>query len=321
MRLTEAVRSYNNKKGIVLSRDLVKKSGLLETADFQPASHSTHDEDDKALVLGNGGFRNYNQGVASTSAENGSVITQIYPHLTWFTADARLADAYNGGISGLLRDKGPLYAEGIGQSMDNQGFYGTVQEGKGFKGLRQIAIENGNYSVKNEDGSGTNCCSLIIVKWDRRECCFVYPKQDWEKGNLIHFKSVNSPSGKPVIVALQDSDGNEYDGYKFYSTFSLGLKVISTKNIGALLGLKNSTGYKPVKNDIRDLINSVAGFADGSTFIYGNRTAKNLCGELLDNSLTLQDREKLNIPLWADSFEKIPFILDENLTLTESYNS
>jgi hypothetical protein len=321
MRLIETVQSYNQKRGIVLSRDLIKKSALLATADFQPASHSTHDEDSKALILGNGGFRNYNQGVSSTAAEAGTVVTQIYPHLTWLTADARLADAYDGGIAGYLRDKGPLYAEGIGQSMASQGFYGTAEDANGFIGLRQIAIENGNYTIKYSNGSGNDCCSLLIVKWDRRECCFIYPKQDWKNGKMIKFKSVNSESGRPVIVALEDSDGNEYDGYKFFSTMSLGLKVISTKNVGALIGLKNTTNYKPVKNDLRDLINSVGGLADGQTFIYGNRTAKNLLGELLDDSLTMQDREKMNIPLWCDSFEKIPFALDENLTLTESYNS
>jgi Major capsid protein GP7 len=321
MRLTEVMQSYRSKKGILITRDLIRKSALLETADFQPASHADHDEEEVALSFGKGGFRNYNAGVSSTGAESGMIITQIFPHLTWLSADARLADAYDGGINGYLKKKGPLYGEGIGKSIADQGYYGDTIDAKGFSGLRQKAIVNGNYSVKNEGGAGEDCCCLMAVKWDRRECCFVYPESNWKKGKLISFKSVNSESGKPVIVALEDSDGNEYDGYKFFSTFSLGLKVISTKNVGALLGLKNSDDYKPSKNDIRDLINSIAGIADGQTFLYGNRTAKTLLGEMLDNSLTMQDRQKMNIPLWCDSFEKIPFALDETLTQTESFNS
>ncbi len=304
--LLDVSKSLHATKNAIVTQDFIKKSGLLQTMQWSKSSHGLYDKDVISGVA-DASFRKIGGGISSKSASARGIRHDLFPFAQYHTVDKAIIDGYDGGLKQYLKDKGPAFASGAGQYLAKQMFYGYEADAEGFKGVRQIALANDKY-WKPSGSAADNTSSIYVVKWDLREFCGLYSKDQY-KQSAFRIKIMNN--GEYVI-----KDGQPV--YEFYVETYLGLKSLTASNCAMIYNLKDTTNFKPTKALIDKAIRSIKGtYAD--TFIYMNSTVKGIADDNLKSTTHKAGDTEVGVPI--QSISNIRIAVDDNIVDTESNSS
>jgi len=316
--LLDAATIANSKRNMLICSDLKDVSGILATAVASPTNDGIQDIDTLNLALGAGAFRIPNKGVTVTKPQVGNMVTDLFPYSYEDSIDKFVLRKAKMSIQQWIKYLEPSINEGCAQALSGQFTYGTPISANGFKGLRQIAFENGKDRQTYGSGTGSNHTSILIVNWHPRECCVLYDPADMKGLNGKRLLQLFVKNGGNLTTLL-DGDGNPFTGYEYGGELPLGLKVMSTERIAVLSGVKDVTNYTPDATDLRWLIKTVHGKSDGKTVIYCNSDGRALLGALMDTKVNFNSNLPThNLPLFVGTVDQIPVILEDGITTTES---
>jgi hypothetical protein len=310
-----AARS-KSKTNQLLTSDLVKRSGLLRTMEFSKASHSSAGYDIE-IVSDNvveASFRAYGAGISSVDPKSHEVTHQLKPFSVYHKVDAAYIANYEGGLSQYLIDKAPQIAEGAGQKLATQMFYGS--DTSGFEGLRQIAIKNNNKSgvtvcfkpAGAAASSGTT--SIYCVRWDPREMCGLYKDGAFQRGAFM-IKVMNG--GNPV--SKEDSDGNTYYVYEFAFETYLSLKNLSNIAVSMVYNLKDASTFYPTLALMRKAKRAVRGMRD-NTYFYVNSFGQGLIDDNVSTTI-YRDPNDTEAARELETVSGIRIVIDDNISSDE----
>jgi hypothetical protein len=299
--------------GTEMLQSLEKYSGLIETGLAHAASHNEYDVQKVMTGLATASFVEINGTVTPSSNTSILVKTPVKHTVVYDKIDSILAESHPNGTAGYIADELPGYLETLSQKNGLQAVYGTAVDGAGFKGLREIAIENSNYTSIGLDTT-TNYFSILVVKWDKR-CSWIFNAA----------KAVSNPLGlfrykllSEQMTSSDTSTGEETLAMPMLTYADLSLKCVDSTNVYALVNGKLGTN-DVTADDLKTAINAVKGTA-ANTVIYCNRNGLSSIEKLID--------AKLNIPpdfegyqSIATMFNRIPVVLEENLLDTEAFVS
>lgn len=304
---------FREKNGVVVTQDLMRKSGLLRTMNFEQSSHGKQDKWDKFRKLPSGAWRQVNAGFANTEGSSLAGTIDLHPFGGIETADVLIADDEPGGITAYARRKAPGYVEGYGQKMAASLIYGTAVDGNAPMGLRQYAITNGRATPVYGSGTGSDYTCIIAVKWDPMGFTGLYNQENFSDG-LFTPQILNG--GQPKTIT--DADGNKFLGYEMSIQAMFGLKMLTPSNIAILTGVKNVNNYRPTASQIDDLLSSIQASAnDGRSFVYMRGSMARMLGNLRgDPVAAAQDGGKVVRAI--TDWDGVPFIVDDNITQTEN---
>lgn len=318
--LLDAATVARASRNIVICNDLKDVSGILATAVASPTNDGIQDVDTMNLALGAGAFRIPNKGVSITRPQVGNVVTDLFPYSYEDKIDKFVLRKAKMTIQQWIKYLEPSINEGAAQALSSQLVYGTSTSANGFKGLRQIALENGADRQTYSSGSGEAHTSILIVNWHPRECTLLYDPADMKGLNGKRLLSLFVKNGGNLTTLL-DSDDNPFTGYEYGGELPLGLKVMSTERVAVLTGVKDVTNYTPDAADLRWLIQKVHGKSDGKTVIYCNSDGRALISSLMDTKVTYGSNLPVhNLPLFVGTVDQIPVILEDGITTTESFD-
>ena len=313
--LLQVAKSYRSATGIIITQDLIKKSGILQTMYFVKSSNGAYDIADVAATLPSGEFRKINAGITPSDMDSEMLQIDLFPFSALHQVDKAIAEKYKGGLNQYIKDKSPGYAEGLGQGFAAQCIYGWGSDANGFEGLRQIAIKNSKVVDTYSSGTGNTYSCILAVKWDRNVCTGLFDETDMKAGKI--FVPVIENNGKVVWVADPNDATKKKPVYQFATESFFGMKVLSISNVAVLLGVENVTNYKPTAADLDAILDMVKAEEDGSTFLYMNRTSRGLIDDLKTEKLQLGAKDT-EFEARLKTFHGIPIMIDENITQTEA---
>ena len=311
--LLNVVKSYKTNKGIIIAQDLICRSGIMRTMFFGKASNDSYDLVDIAASLPAGSFRLPGAGYSVSNPTSAMQQIDLFPFGAFHQLDANLVKRYKGGLGQYIKDKSPGYAEGLGQSFSAQLVYGFGKDANGFKGLRQIAIENSKNVTAGTAGSGSGSvyATILFVKWHREACTGLFNEVNFKSGKL--FIPTIENNGKIVWIADPNDATKKMPVYQFATEADFGIKVLSTNNVYAITGLKNASTFEVTLKQLKSALRAIKAETDGSTFIYCNSEGARQID--LVNPAPQQSVDTL------DKFNKVPIVIDDNITQTEAWNA
>jgi len=247
-------------------------------------------------------WRQYNKGVPKSKSRVRNVDEIIGMLEAYAEVDKDLV-----GLSGdpkmfrLLEDA--AFLESMNQEMAATTIYGSVADTDQFVGLtpryNSIGTDKtlSSYNVVSGGGSGADNTSIWFVTWSPMTTFAVYPRGS--KGGFTR-----TDKGQET---LQDSDGNNYEGYRTHYKWDMGLVVKDWRYNARVCNI-----------DVSDLTPDVSSGADimqlmitalyrmpsfpkmGRTVVY--------CNSTILEYLHQQAREKSNVNLTLDNVDGKPIV-------------
>ena len=311
--LEELYKAKRIGKAIITPQDLKAVTGILDTMEFNKSSHGVYDLVDVASIIPAGSFRKINGGMAVSDGSSELDKIDLFPFGAIHQVDSAIVKDYPGGIQGYVRDKTTLYSPGLAKSFETALAYG---DDDGFKGLKEIATNNGKSTPTNGSGTGSVYTSIIAVKWDKNLCTGLFNEKALKKGIFIP-KILNG--GKIIYVDVFDaagaSTGKKKPVYQFAIEQNFGLKVIGTTQIATLTGIKNVASYLPTAAMIDDLLDSINAEAD-NTFLYMRRTTRTLIKKLKTDKVSYNNEGKIGKKV--TEYDDIRIVISSQITHVET---
>ena len=290
--------------------DLIKASGILQTAAVADASHGISHKYKLLNAIPAGAFRNIGEGIIPTSLSTDRAKIDLWNLSTLIQEDFKEFDNYPGGKAGWLADNLSAYLEGMGQTAAKQIIYGTDStfgSQKGFVGLRQYAKAYGN--VINLSGASGSSTSILATRWDPANGASLRRNG---MGNLINVMDITPTT--PTTVTTDTSTNKQLPVYQWLLDAYMALVVTSKKSVAAI-GQIDST-HKPTVQNMNDLVNKIYA-ASGQKVIYCNLEGYNYISALKDakyNLFTESNNYDDQLGFWRG----VPIVIDENIVSTET---
>lgn len=316
--LRDLVVSYAGKSATVetVLSHLLKKSGILKTAQAIPANYNIYHKYAKVDALPSFSVGGLNQDLTSETAHSNLLTQQLASVDAIQTQYKKQLDNYPGGPRKFFEDQYLPFIAAWGQAASKSIVYGTSGLGNvgGTIGLHQIAAAYGNVIV--ETGTSGSTTSIFAVKYDPQTCGILFNPQTAASGNLLSVKPILG--GQPYSEVINDggSDQSQKMVYGVSYESSIGFLSASKYDVAAYTRIQDDTGDVPVADNVDELIDMVHG-DEGSTFLYCNRTARRLLRRLKDSKLELGVMDK-NYDVRIDYWNGIPLVTDDNILNTES---
>ena len=293
--------------------DLMKKSGLLQSALYEPSNLGDRDVQEVFTSVASGNFRNLAGGVTVQDVDTKLVETQ----LLLLSLAMRINEDYVkriGGFERAIASRLPALLEGMGQTAAKQLFYGgTTDEADsdGFYGLRKLAINYGNIINK----AGTGGTGIYAVKWERGRSSLVYNSMVVgsanDAGSLFSLTQIADGN---VISEYNSSTGKEYYFRKALIDTQLALRIATDYCVGAIVNVDSS--HKPTLDNLVQLIDMVKG-SPTDTVIYVSRLGRRYIRALKEADLML-DPSMNDYSSYVGSIEGVKVMLDENIKDVET---
>lgn len=292
--------------------DLVKRSGLLQTALIRPSSDGIKHKYKWFNELPAASFRNIGGSIVPVAISKDKAAIDLWNLLTYLKADFLDVEENPGGKDGWVRSNMPGAIAGFGQSIAKQCFYGTdptFGSTTGFLGLHQYAKAYGNV-VKQMGGASGASNTLFAVRMDADDGASI---RHGSNANLVNIRDLTPTT--PAGTVTNTTTGAETMDYKWLLSAFFALVVPSKTSVAALTQIDAT--HMPTVKDINDLIDAVD-TGNGGIYLYGNNKVRSMIWNLKDGKLnmvpgdTTYDVRVLNWNGMAD------FSLDQNLLSTET---
>jgi hypothetical protein len=295
---------------------LMKKSGILETATFQTASHNVYHQGLKVNSDPTGSFIPAG-GSVTAGASNDDIIKQdLFLCRSRQDVPIELANSYPGGKQKFFDDKWLSFIRGISQTAARQIIYGNTglydSSVSGFKGLHQIAKENGK--VIQQGGTSAHRTTIFAVRWEPDLCSLIVNGNHIESGELVQVTKISNLEPKGIVTNA--TTGAEKYVYQVLYDLYLSLWAADSMNVAAYTQIQDDTSKKPLAGKM-DLLLDMVKADPANTFLYGNRTSRRLLYELKDSKMQIMPSDsnyRTQIELWNG----IPFYLEENIISVET---
>lgn len=309
--LEELYKANRAGRGIVTPQDLKAVTGVLDTMQFNKASHGAYDLVDVAAILPAGSFRKVNGGMAVSNGSSELDKIDLFPFGAIHEVDEQIIKNYPGGLQAYVKDKTILYSPGLAKSFETALIHG---DDDGFKGLKQIATDNSKSTPTNGSGTGSVYSSIVAVKWDPNLCTGLFDTKALKKGIFV---PVILNGGKVIYVdeftVAGAATGKKKPVYQFAIEQNFGLKVIGATQVAVLTGIKDADGYRPTKVMLDALLDSIDAEA-ANTFLYMRRTSRTMLKLLKSVSYDSADN---SIEKSVIAYDDIKVKITSQLTQTE----
>lgn len=178
-------------------------------------------------------FRKFYQGVKCSKGEYTQVTDSVGMLADYSNVDKDLADL-NGNTNQFRLNEAEAHIQGMNNTVQENVIYGNKGiNSSGFDGFatryNSISTTKGDigYQVINGGGTGTSNTSIFLIGWSDRAAHFIYPKGS--KAGLEH-KDLGE-------VTVKDEDGNEYQAYKDYFAWKIGLCLRNYRSSGRIANI------------------------------------------------------------------------------------
>ena len=292
--------------------DLLKSSGILQTALIIPSSHGKFHKYKKVSALPTAAYRSIGGTYTDQTVDN--EIHQLDLKMVGIVQSEDSAICNEIGVAKYFKDNRPAIMEAIGQKMATGIIYGTNSsygDVSGILGWHEMADAAG--SVYYTDGGGsTNSTSIFVVKYKPGVNGLVYNSktvagaQSLIKTTVISglvLEYIGSGTKKPVYQVLYETD--------------LAFLNASIHCVHAIVGVDASNC--PTDPEMKAAIDSVKGTA-GDTYIYTSRLGKR-CIETLKTGELQMFPEHKDYSTLVSTYAGIPIVVDENILETESISN
>ena len=189
------------------------------------------------------------QGVPNSKSRTVQVTDTIGMLEAYSEVDKSLADL-NGNTMEFRLSEDVAFLEAMSQEMASTVFYGnTATDPEKFMGLapryNSLSAHNAE-NVIQADGTGSDNTSIYLVLWGDRTCHGIYPKGS--KMGLHH-----EDKGQQT---LQDSDGNNYEGYRSHYKWDMGMVLKDWRYVVRIcnIDISNLTKNAATGSDLVDLM-------------------------------------------------------------------
>lgn len=178
-------------------------------------------------------FRKFYQGVKCSKGEYTQVTDGTAMLSDYSEVDKDLADL-NGNTNQFRLNEAEAHIQGMNNTVQENVIYGNKgKNSSAFDGLatryNSISKTAGDigYQVIDAGGTGTTNTSIHLIGWSDRATHFIYPKGS--KAGLEH-----NDMGE---VTVQDADGNNYQAYRDYFSWKIGLCVRNYRASGRIANI------------------------------------------------------------------------------------
>ena len=238
-------------------------------------------------------FRKFYQGVPCQKGDTTQVTDTTAMLDDYSLVDKKLADL-NGNTNQFRLNEAAAHIQGMNDVVQRNFFYGNKgKNDAAFDGLairyNDISSTRGEigYQVVDAGGTGSDNTSIWFVTWGDKFTHLLYPKGS--KAGLQHVDKGQ--------VTAEDADGNNFEAYRDYFSWDIGLTV---RNYRANVRIANIDVSNLNGTDAADLIKlmviayhrSAKQAQGGKTVIYVNET--------IETFLHLQAMNKSNVNLTLD---------------------
>lgn len=279
----------------------VSSNAILEDAIAVECNEGTHHKTTVRNGLPQPQFRQFYQGVECQKGDYTPVVDSTSMLDDYSEVDKKLADI-NGNTNQFRLNEAEAHIQGMNKTAKTNIFYGSKgKNALAFDGLatryNKISDKEGElgYQVIDGGGTGNDNTSIFFVTWGDRHTHLIYPKGS--KAGLQR-----EDKGQ---VTVQDAKGRNYEAYRDYFSWDLGLCV---RNYRSSCRIANIDVTKLGKEGAADLTNlMIDGYyriedhaTNGKTIIYANNTIRTF--------LHKQALEKKNMNLTIDEYAGKPIV-------------
>ena len=290
--------------------DLIKRSGLLQTATVAKASHGIKHKYRYFNSLPTAAFREIGSGIVPQKIDMNWASIDLKEIAFDLFDDYQAIDQYPGGKSQWLIDNTPAVMAAIGNAVAKAVYYGndaTFGYARAFKGLHQYAKDLSQVTKQKGGASGSRN-TIFAVRWDELDGCSLRINNS----ELISVKDI-TPS-QPTVMVTNTTTNEQLNIYKWLISSYFSLVVPSAKSVAAITQIDASN--IPTAQEMDALIDAVAA-PSGNVVLYMNGTTKALINSLKGGKLNLMNGDTTydqNLLAWGIT----PIILDDNLSKVET---
>jgi hypothetical protein len=295
--------------------DLVKSSGMLQTALVAPANWGNKHKYKVWNALPAGSFRSFGTGIVPVSLSKDMNSIDLWEVSTLMQGDCGEVDAHPGGMEGWFNANISGVLAGLGQTITKQLIYGTSSFGStsGFVGLHQYCTQNSTATALDSDDGGTGYwSSIFVVRWDADTGASVriYPNAN---GQLITTEYL----GKQTVVTSTTTNAQQ-PVYSWYVKAFMTLVIPSATSVYAIREIGNGTNSTdtPTASNMDYAIDYVMQGGAGNIVIYPNLYGLAALRALKTSKIGTSYSEAINtnVPTWNG----VPIALDTNLSAVET---
>lgn len=293
--------------------DLVKTSGILQTAEVGKSTHGNKHRFKFFSSLPAAVFRAIGEGIAPAKVSDDHAEIDLWPCEVSCQVDHQEAKSFPGGKNGYIANYSPAYLQGIGQAWAKQMIYGgtpLAASTSGFKGFHTYAKENGNVVAQKGGASGART-SIIAVNWDLNSGASVrIPGIDGSE--LVSITDMTPANPVPIVV--DTATNKQLDCFKWLFS-AMNALVIPAKKACAVITQIDATHDVTVA-DMNKLVDAIYN-TSGRKVIYCNLDGYNSICKLKDTKLNLFT-ESNNYDDQLGFWRGVPIVIDENILSTET---
>jgi len=307
--------------------DLVKHSGLLQTATVKPSNFGNQHKYKYHETLPLATFREFGEGIVPKIIAGTLATIDLWDLVTLAQDDAEFIESYPGGKDGWIEANMPAFIEGLGQTLASQIIYGTLDTSQigginstvGFKGLYQYAKDfNHIHSLSTSNSTGLT--SIFVVRWDENDGVQVRVGGSSRLGrDLLQVKDITPVN--PALVVQNTTTNAQLPVYSWLLHCYATLVVPTIKSVAVVNKVDSQIYDTTAKtqafvNALNTAIDEIEA-TNGQKCIYANVKGKALLSGLKQDKLTLY-RADMDYNNLIESYRGIPIILEENILSTEN---
>lgn len=292
--------------------DLVKRSGMLQTALIRPASDGIKHKYKWMNELPTASFRAIGGSVVPSTISKDKAAIDLWNLVTYLKADYKDVEENPNGKNGWVASNMPGANQGFGQAIAKQCFYGTdptFGSTAGFLGLHQYAKLNGNV-VKQMGGASGASNTLFAVRWDADDGASI---RHGSQPNLINIRDLTPTT--PMTTVTDTTTGAETIDYKWLIDAFFALIIPSKTSVAALTQIDAT--HAPTVTDINNLIDAVD-TGNGNIYLYCNNKVRSMVWNLKDGKLKMVPSDSSYNTMVTNWNGMADLILDQNLVSTET---
>jgi len=261
-------------------------------------------------------WRKLNQGGPKSKSATKQVDDQVGSLEAYAEVDKDIADL-NGNTAEFRASEDMAFLEAMNQEMGTTTFYGdTTVDEKEFHGLapRYSSLSASNAeNIIDGGGTGSDNTSIWVITWGDNTCHYIYPKGS--KAGLNQ-----DDKGQ---VTLEDSSGDNYEGYRTHYQWKLGLVLRNWKSVVRVANIDVSDLTKDASGSSADLVDLLAQAVEqrrgiGTIAIYCNRTIRSVLRRQIKNSNNVNISMAEVAGEQVVAFDGIPVRVCEAILNTES---
>lgn len=248
-------------------------------------------------------FRKFYQGAKCTKGEYTTVTDGTAMLSDYSNVDKDLAEL-NGNTNQFRLNEADAHIQGMNNTVQENIIYGNKgKNASAFDGFatryNTISTTKGEigYQVIDAGGTGTDNTSIYLIGWGEKSAHLIYPRGS--KAGLDH-----KDLGEETV---KDSNGDEYQAYRDYFSWKLGLSVRNYRASGRIANIKvGNLGTANAADILTEMVKLYhrckkhAKIAKAKMVWYVNET--------IETYLHLQAMQKTNVRLTLDEVDGQPIV-------------